>query len=124
MQNLTLKNHANEDVVFTAVSSGTATTPAAWVNTTDPAILSQVIQVSGRFNGQKTAQKVRITLNVPGANDLCEGSCEIHNIPVVIDITLPMVMSNESRADVAAYLKSLLASAVVQTAITTGYSPS
>lgn len=124
MLELTLKNHANEDVVFTAVSSGTANTPAAWVHTTDPAILSQVIQISGRFNNQKTAQKVRITLNVPGVNNLCADSCEIHNIPVAIDITLPMVMSNELRADVAAYLESLLASAVVKTAITTGYSPS
>lgn len=123
MFNLTLKNKAASDVVFTAMNGATATSPAIWVNKHATPALSRQVAFSATRNKSGTARKLRITMANPSINALCEDSCEIHNIPVTLELTFPNVVSQADRNDVVALLASLLADSNFATAIEDAYAP-
>lgn len=123
MFNLTLKDKAASDVVYTAMNGATANSPAIWVNKHETPALSRQIAFSAVRNKSGTARKLRVTMTNPSVNALCAETCEIHNIPVSIELTFPNVVSQSDRNDTVALLASLLSDSNFATAIEDAYAP-
>lgn len=123
MNNLILKDKDDANVTFQAASAGTLNSPAVWIHSGSLPVLAEKVTVQVKPNGSRTADKVRITVSLPGVNALCEDSCEVHNIPVGIDLTLPTVMASDRRKDAVAYVSSLFANQTVIDAIVNGFVP-
>lgn len=123
MFNLTLKDKAATDVVYKAMNGATANSPAIWVNTNAVPALSRQVAFSATRNKSGTARKLRITMVNPSVNALCEDACEIHNIPVTLELTFPNVVSQDDRNDAVSLLASLLNDSTFQAAVEDAYAP-
>lgn len=114
IQNITIKNAAAADVVYTAVRpQGGESTPALWLVKTgsrnSQERLEALVRRSASNQGWKTTLKVTLPIM-----DSVDPNKKLTNVVVDLTLTSPDVISDAVANDVAVKFKNLLAHADIQ----------
>lgn len=114
IQNITIKNAAAADVVYTAVRpQGGESTPALWLVKTgsrnSQERLEALVRRSASNQGWKTTLKVTLPIM-----DSVDPNKKLTNVVVDLTLTSPDVISDAVANDVAVKLKNLIAHADIQ----------
>lgn len=114
IQNITIKNAAAADVVYTAVRpQGGESTPALWLVKTgsrnSQERLEALVRRSASNQGWKTTLKVTLPIM-----DSVDPNKKLTNVVVDLTLTSPDVISDAVANDVAVKLKNLVANADIQ----------
>lgn len=114
IQNITIKNAAAADVVYTAVRpQGGESTPALWLVKTgsrnSQERLEALVRRSASNQGWKTTLKVTLPIM-----DSVDPNKKLTNVVVDLTLTSPDVISDAVANDVAIKLKNLVAHADIQ----------
>lgn len=114
IQNITIKNAAAADVVYTAVRpQGGESTPALWLVKTgsrnSQERLEALVRRSASNQGWKTTLKVTLPLM-----DSVDQNKKLTNVVVDLTLTSPDVISDAVANDVAVKFKNLLAHVDIQ----------
>lgn len=113
--NITIKNAAAVDVVYTAARpQGGETTPALWIvktgNRSSQERLEALVRRSGSNLGYKTTLKVTLPVM-----DSVDPTKKLTNVVCDLTLTTPDVITDALANDVAVKLKNLIAHASIQT---------
>lgn len=84
--------------------------------------LTKELRVSTQRNGSNTADRVTIVMANPFLGGFCEDTCELHNIPARVTITLPLLANGEERERALTLLAEALLDPQIVTAVRTGHS--
>lgn len=115
ISNITIKNAAAADVVYTAVRpQGGETTPALWLVKSGGRISQERLEVLVRRSGSNQSWKTTLKVTLP-VMDSVDPLKKLTNVVVDLTLTTPDVISDSVANDVAVKLKNLLAHASIQT---------
>lgn len=126
MANITVKNAAAADVVYTAaVPSAGDRSPAKWVATALSAIMGfrPWFSMATRDNGPKTARQVDFNYNFPLTQTVGGVETKIGNVVASGSVVVPNYVDAAIPADAFTQFGNLLASALVRSGVSEGYAP-
>jgi len=122
------KADGTTDIIWTVLAgSGGDSSPAIWRSNTAVGTLGQrpTLQVSTKWNGPKTARRVEISGNFPSVyTNSATGQTEVRGyVPIAASFTVPANIAAADLNEASAQLCNLIASAMVKSAVSTGYAP-
>lgn len=127
MANITVKNAANVDVLFTALTPSSGdTTLAQWRalgSLTIPALAPQVSSKT-QANGAKTGRQVSVNGVFPYVRTVDGVETLVARQPFSVSTTVPLNIPVSVTADNAKVFANLLASALLQAILAEGYNAS
>lgn len=128
MANITVKNAANADVIFTAATpSAGDRSPAVWRANGSSAIIGHrpMFQMVTRENGRQNGRVVEVTYRHPIVDSTTTpGSPKvIATVPFTISGTLPTNVDVALVKDAFIQLGNLLVSTLIRSSIEEGYAP-
>lgn len=117
--NITIKNQANADVVYTAARpQGGESTPALWLvksgSRNSQERLEALVRRSGSNQGYKTT--IKITLPVM---DTVNPALKVTNMVFDLTVTTPDLMTDAAILDASTRFKNIIASTAIQQIIST-----
>jgi hypothetical protein len=118
---LTLKNNANADVVFSPLTINSQTGVASWGTAVAAYDNKSVVTMSSQVPTTKsTKARAKVKVTVPYlVEDVNYGNMtKIDDCIIQIDIAIPKNMDSAARADAQAYLKSVVAHAILTAFVT------
>jgi hypothetical protein len=123
--NITAKNAAAADVVFTAVAGAAGNSPAIWRALTlgTVSVAQAILSLVGReSNGSKPGRRVELTLEVPYTVVDPNGVITtIAKMPFIVQATRPANMPDAAVNDAVAYFASIIPNAQVVAAFKSGF---
>lgn len=126
MGNITVKNAANADVVYTAsVPSAGDRSPARWTANAASAIIGfrPVLQVVTRDNGKQSGRHMEATFRYPIVETIEGRPTVTATVPFTLSGTLPTNVDGTLVSDAFVQLGNLLASSLIRAVASEGYSP-
>lgn len=127
MQNITIKNSSNADVVYVAkVASAGEKSPAIWsadaLNTVPGN--RPTLKVTAHPNGPGTTRVVNAELTFPIVeNNGQGGQTRVGSVPLRVYAALPLNLPESDVVDAVTQGLNLMTSALMRSVITTGYAP-
>lgn len=127
MANITVKNAANVDVLFTALTPSSGdTTQAQWralgsasVPTNAPALATRT-----QSNGPRTGRAVHVNATFPYVVSIAGVDTVVARQPFSLSTTVPLNIPVTAATDHAKIFSNLVASAILQAIIAEGYNAS
>lgn len=126
MANITVKNAANADVIYTAtVPSAGDRVPARWIATAMSIIAGfrAVFTAVARDNGKQNARVVDLSYKFPITGTVNGVETQLAIVPITLSATLPTNVDAAKVADATVQFTNLAASALVREVFSSGYAP-
>jgi len=128
LADITVKNAAAANVTFTAISASAGDkSPARWRLETAgiPLGLRANLEIASQDNGPKTARRVVVSGNFPFTYTDTTTSQKVllARMPFRTEFTLPSNLDPAQLADASVIATNVLASALVQAVLASGYAP-
>lgn len=126
MANITVKNAANADVVWTGtVPSSGDKTPARWISQSASAIIGfrPVFDVVTRDNSNKNGRLFDATFAFPITQTVSGVTSKVATVPFRVSGTLPTNVDATIVADAFVQLGNLMVSTLVRAVASDGYAP-
>lgn len=126
MANITVKNAANTDVVYSAkVPSAGDRSPARWTADAASPIIGfrPVFEMATRSNGQGNGRICEFNFVLPITKSVNGDTVLAAKVPFKGAFTLPTNADAALAADAYVQAVNLLASSLIKEAVTSGYSP-
>lgn len=120
--NFTVKNAANADVVFRAMSP--ASGDGSWAQyraTGSTPALSPVLRVKSQFNGKRDARRVEMTAAVPITAIVGGVDTLMAVVPLNLSTTLPLNVTEAAVTDAVVTMLNSFAIAQIRDQLTSGY---
>lgn len=124
--NITVKNAAAADVVYTGVvPSAGDRSPAKWVATALSTIAGfrPWFSMASRDNGAKTARQIDLHFGYPIVQTIGGVETRVGNVPISASVLVPTNVDSAVPADAFVQFGNLLASTLIRQSVETGYSP-
>lgn len=127
MANITIKaaNGSTDVVLVAKVPSAGDSSPARWDEDAANTIrrLRPTFQCVSRFNGERSARRVDVKVSVPVTRVIESVDTSIGNIVFNGSIVVPLDVSDTQANEAVARVVNYLASGLMKTVLSEGYSP-
>lgn len=127
MQNITIKNSSNADVIYVAkVASAGEKSPAIWSADALNVVPGNrpTLKVSAHPNGPGTTRVVNVELTFPIVETNVQGGqTRVGSVPFRVYAALPLNLSESVVVDAITQGLNLVSSALMRDVLTTGYAP-
>jgi hypothetical protein len=117
---LTLKDHANADTVFSPLTINSQTGVSSWGTSITAYDNKAIVTMSSQTPTAKSSKaRAKLKVTVPYlVEDVVGNMNKVDDCIVQIDIAIPKNMDSTARLDAQAYLKSLVAHAILTAFVT------